>query len=189
MNCHFRPNRLTRKRKRHPLPQMYAYVDESHPHQTHFSIPFPMIVVWIYLCVRAFFFFFWNATLEPVRPVRENNGLIQRLFVLAHRPQTKTLYLPVSILILSSCRKLPAYLLPGIHTTICHSIRMRFCFPYLYLQSCALLCPSRIALSIARALFGKDVALKMPLFLSCLVVCTSIVKVGGKWLIQSSVCS
>lgn len=34
---------------------MYAYVDETYPHQTHFSIPFTMIVVWIYLFVCAFF--------------------------------------------------------------------------------------------------------------------------------------
>lgn len=38
---------------------MYAYVDESHPHQTHFGIPFTMIVISLCVCVP-----FWKATLN-----------------------------------------------------------------------------------------------------------------------------
>lgn len=53
---------------------MYAYVDELHPHQTHFSIPF-ILVVWIYLCVCAFF----KCHFEPFWPVR--NGLRRRIRV------------------------------------------------------------------------------------------------------------
>lgn len=74
MNCPFRPNHF-KKKKRHPPPQMYAYVDESYPHQTHFSIPFTMVVVWKYPFVCAFL----KCHFESVWPV--SNGLRERFSV------------------------------------------------------------------------------------------------------------
>lgn len=59
---------------------MYAYVDETYPHQTHFSIPFTMIVVWIYLFVCAFFEMpLWTCLASQKRFETKD-------FVLAHRP-------------------------------------------------------------------------------------------------------
>lgn len=74
MNCPFRPNHF-KKKKWHPPPQMYAYVDESYPHQTHFSIPFTMVVVWKYPFVCAFL----KCHFESVWPV--SNGLRERFSV------------------------------------------------------------------------------------------------------------
>lgn len=53
-----------------------------------------------------------------------------------------------------------------------------FFFYCLYLQSCALLCPNQIALSIALASFGKDVALNMPLFFHAFWYVPALLKWG-----------
>lgn len=130
MNCPFRPNHF-KKKKRHPRPQMYAYVDELYPHQTHFSIPFTMVVVWKYPFVCAFL----KCHFESVWPV--SNGLRQRFCVGSQAIQLISQY-PF----LKSCSYPPFFPL-GIHTTIrSYSIWTHFSFRCLYLQSRALLCPS-----------------------------------------------
>lgn len=143
---------------------MYAHVDELYPHQTHFSIPFTMVVVWKYPFVCAFL----KCHFESVWPV--SNGLRQRFSV-----GSQTIHLLSQHPFFTLAHNCPPFFLLGIHTTIrSHSIWTHFSFRCLNLQSRALLCPSQIAL----ASFWNDMAVKMPFFCSCLVVCTTMLKWG-----------
>lgn len=159
---------------------MYAYVGESYPHQTHFSIPFTMIVVWIYLCVCVCVPF-WNATLNLFG---QSETVWERiLFWLTDHP---TIHFPVSLF----CPLVTTH--PFASGDPYHYLKLfnRDTF-FFWISLSTVLCltlPQPDHLNHCSGFICKRPGSQIAFF-SCLLVCTSIVKMGGKWLIQSSVSS
>lgn len=141
--------------------------------QTHFSIPFTMIVVWMCVCAP-----FWNATLNLFG---QSETVWDKDLVLAHRPPNNL------------CSRIP-FLLYFCLLLTTHLFTLGDPYHYLKLikdtffslQCCALLYPNRIAYNTALKTWLSVCLfffLSMPsgMYQHCLK--------GGKWLIQSSASS